>query len=120
MTERAGARRAAFIRLLFWGAALIALVMAVLPHPPALPGNPSDKVQHVMAFAALAGLGAAAYPRLPAIRLAAALSIFGLGIEIVQAIPALNRDSDWVDWAADTLACAAVLIGIALWRRRRR
>ena len=45
-------------RLLFWAAAIFALVMAVLPHPPELPGDPSDKLQHVAAFATLGLLGA--------------------------------------------------------------
>ena len=49
-----------FIRLLFWGAALFALIMALDPHPPSFPGEPSDKVEHMIAFAVLAALGAAA------------------------------------------------------------
>jgi hypothetical protein len=104
-------------RLLFWGAALFAFVMAVLPHPPQVPGHPSDKVEHVVAFATLAGLGAWAYGRAPLLRLAAGLSLFGALIELVQAIPALHRDSDALDWIADTVACGAVLL--AVWCRRR-
>ena len=104
-------------RLLFWAAALFAFVMAVLPHPPELPGEPSDKIQHVAAFATLGLLGAWAYARSPLLHLLAGLSLFGAVIEIVQAIPSLNRDSDVIDWIADTLACGIVL-GIAAWRRR--
>jgi len=50
-----GASRAS--RGLFWTAAAFALVMAIVPHPPELPGQPSDKVQHIVAFATLALLG---------------------------------------------------------------
>ena len=109
-----GSRR---LRALFWAAAAFAFVMAVLPHPPRLPGDPSDKVLHVTAFATLGLLGAFAYPSASALRLLIPLSLFGGLIELVQAIPALNRDSDLVDWVADTVAAAAaVLLVRRLWR----
>ncbi|HKX91573.1 MAG TPA: hypothetical protein VJM15_04010 [Sphingomicrobium sp.] len=107
----------AYARLLFWGAALFAFVMAALPHPPDLPGHPSDKVQHIIAFAALGALGAWAYPAARFLRIAAGLSLFGAAIELVQAIPALNRDSDLLDWLADTAAAALALL-LVRWRRR--
>ena len=106
-------------RLLFWAAAIFALVMAVLPHPPELPGNPSDKLEHVAAFATLGVLGAWAYAETSILPLFAGLSFFGAAIELVQGIPALHRDSDIKDWIADTLACGLVLLLIR-WRRLRR
>jgi hypothetical protein len=90
------------LRLAFWAAALFALVMALLPHPPAVPGDPNDKVQHVVAFATLGVLGGLAYPFLRRRLLVAALSLFGALIEVAQAIPMLHRDSDPLDWLADT------------------
>ncbi len=107
-------------RLLFWAAAAFAFVMAALPHPPHLPGEPSDKVQHVIAFATLGLLGAWAYARSSPWRLVLGLSLFGALIELVQAIPVLHRDSDVLDWLADTVAAALVLLLVAWWRRRRR
>jgi hypothetical protein len=107
-------------RVLFWAAGLFALVMALIPHPVELPGDPSDKVQHAVAFATLGPLGAWAFPRVTALRLLVLLSLFGVFIEVAQAIPALHRDSDPLDWVADTLACGVVLLAIALWKRRRR
>ena len=104
-------------RLLFWAAAAFAFVMAVLPHPPELPGQPSDKIQHMAAFATLGLLGAWAFPKTSTRRLVIGLSLFGAVIEIVQAIPVLHRDSDPLDWLADTIACAAVLIALR-WPRR--
>lgn len=97
-------------RLAFWSAALLALVMAVLPQPPQLPGSPSDKVQHVLAFVTLAGLSAWAYPRSGLLKAGLLLSAFGALIECVQLIPALHRDGNPVDWAVDTLAA-----GLTLW-----
>jgi len=109
-------RRAA--QPLFWAAAIFAFVMAAIPHPPDIPGNPSDKLQHIAAFATLSLLGAWAFPRLSLIQLLLRLSLFGAFIELVQAIPFLHRDSDPLDWIADTLACVAVLAAIAWWRAR--
>jgi len=105
-------------RALFWAATAFAFVMAVIPHPPQLPGEPSDKVQHIVAFATLGLLGAWAYVRAPLLRIALGLSLFGALIEVVQAIPALHRDSDLLDWLADTVACAVVLF-LVRWRRSR-
>jgi VanZ family protein len=92
--------------------------MAVVPHPPEIPGEPSDKVQHIAAFATLALLGSFAYPRAGLVKLLAGLSLFGALIEVVQAIPSLHRDSDVMDWLADTLA-AAVVLALVRWRRAR-
>jgi len=106
-------------RLLFWAAAIFAFVMAVVPHPPEVPGEPNDKVQHMVAFATLGFLGAWAYARASLIRLFVGLSLFGAFIEIVQAIPLLQRDSDVKDWVADTVACGAALLLVRLWRSRK-
>lgn len=106
-------------RLLFWAAALFAFVMAVLPHPPQVPGNPNDKVQHVTAFVTLSLLGSFAYPATALVQLLVRLSLFGAGIEIVQAIPALHRDSDFWDWVADTAAVVVALLIVRWWRSRR-
>ena len=115
---RLSRRSTRLLRLAFWGASLFAFVMAIWPLPVKLPGDPSDKVQHIIAFATLASLGSAAYQRWPLIRLGIGLSAFGALIEIVQLIPALNRDGDVVDWIADTLATSLVLALAALLRRR--
>jgi hypothetical protein len=92
--------------------------MAVLPHPPELPGHPNDKVQHIAAFATLALLGNFAYPWVALTGLLIRLSLFGAAIEVVQAIPALHRDSDVLDWLADTIAAATALLLVRWWRSR--
>jgi peptidoglycan/LPS O-acetylase OafA/YrhL len=107
------------LRLLFWAAALFALVMALIPHPPELPGNPNDKIQHMVAFATLGLLGSFAYPRTRPVRLIIGLSLFGALIEVLQAIPSLQRDSDPLDWVADTIACAIVVYAVRWWRAGR-
>lgn len=103
---------------MFWGAAAFAFSMAVLPHPPQVPLSPSDKVQHIIAFATLGLLAAWAYSATPVVQLVVRLSLFGAAIEVVQAIPVLHRDSDVLDWLADTAAAGLVLLLVA-WLRGR-
>jgi hypothetical protein len=105
-------------RVLFWLAAVFAFVMAVLPHPPDIPGNPNDKLQHIAAFTTLALFGGFAFPATAPLQLLLRLSLFGAFIEVVQAIPALHRDSDVWDWAADTIAVIVVLLLVRFWRKR--
>jgi VanZ family protein len=94
--------------------------MAVLPHPPQVPGDPSDKIQHIIAFTVLSGLAGASYRTTPLLAIGIRLSAFGALIEVVQAIPSLYRDSSALDWLADTGAVLVVLILVALIRRGRR
>jgi hypothetical protein len=103
-------RRLTILRTAFWAAALFALVMAILPQPPQLPGAPNDKLQHITAFLVLGGIASFAYPKTSPVFLGTGLSLFGAFIELVQYIPSLHRDSDPLDWIADTAAAALVLI----------
>jgi len=104
---------------LFSAAMLFGFVMAILPKPVALPGDPSDKVQHIIAFLVLAALASLAYPRVHPVKVALGLSVYGALIEFTQMIPALHRDAELLDWIADTVAAALVLILFALARRFR-
>ncbi len=97
-------------QLLFWSAIAFAFVMASLPQPPALPGDPSDKQLHMLAFLILATLAAFAFPGTSLLRIFLGLAAFGGAIEVVQAIPALKREASWLDWAADLFAAAAALL----------
>lgn len=100
-------------------AAIFALVMAILPQPPRMPGDPSDKTLHILAFGVLATLGCLAFPRARLIILILGLAAFGAGIELVQAIPILHRDSQFVDLVADVVA--VVLVALPLrWVQHRR
>lgn len=105
-------------RTAFWPAFAFALVMAVLPKPPELPTDAlGDKFQHMMAFFTLTVLAGTGWPKASLLRAALWLSLVGAGIEVVQTIPALNRDSDWRDWVADSLAIAAALVPVLAFRR---
>jgi hypothetical protein len=95
---------------LFWVCAVSAAVLALIPQPPHLAtGAFADKIEHMVAFAVLAALGMLAYPALSRLRLLLMLCAFGAGIELAQAIPALNRDSAFDDWVVDGAVTALVL-----------
>ena len=108
------------LRIAFWAAAALSLFMAELPKPPSLPGDPTDKVQHIIAFATLAALAAAAYPRTRLLAILIGLSAFGGAIEIFQMNPLISRDASWWDWIAETFAAGTVLFFVHRLRSKRR
>jgi hypothetical protein len=106
-------------RLLFWIALLGATGLALMPQPPQLPTDQfGDKVNHMIAFASLAALAALGWPRAERLRVVERLSFLGALIEVTQAMPALHRDCDIRDWAADTVAIVVVTLLFALLARR--
>ena len=98
-----------FFFVAFWAALIFAFVMAVLPKPPALPGEPGDKVQHIIAFVAITALARLAYPRVRALTLLLAFALFGALIEFAQMLPALGRTAALDDWLVDVVATIVVL-----------
>lgn len=93
------------LRPLFWLLLIFALVMALLPKPPSLPIDRfGDKFEHMLAFAALAGVANLGWRHVAAWRTALQLSAFGALIEVLQMTPALHRDADVRDWIADSIA----------------
>lgn len=106
--------RILIMRFVFFGAVLFAMVMASLPQPPQIPGQPSDKVQHIIAFAVLTLLARLAFPATKRWKLFACLAALGALIELVQTIPPLHRDASVLDWLADCGAVAVVMGIMAL------
>jgi hypothetical protein len=102
----------------FFAALIFTFYSAVIPPAQAVQLAPWDKAEHFMAFYALAGLGAAAFPKLPLWVIALLLSAFGALIEFVQGLDIVHRDMDFWDWVADTLAIGAALAPMLLvwWR----
>ena len=58
----------------------------------------------------VAGLARLGFPDTSQWRIIERLSFLGAAIEVFQSSPALNRDCDVWDWAADTLAAAVMVI----------
>ena len=97
---------------LFLAALAFTLFMALDPLPPHLPIDPlGDKAEHMLAFFTLTTLARIGFPRVAPLRLAEHLSFLGALIEVAQASPHINRDCDWKDWVADTLA---ILLALAV------
>ena len=69
----------------------------------------NDKAQHSLAFVTLSVLAAGGWPDAPLLRVGERLSFVGALIEVVQAIPALHRDCDIMDWLTDTVAIIVAL-----------
>lgn len=107
------------LTITFWAALAFAFIMAVLPLPPELPGQPSDKLQHIAAFATLAVLGSSAFVDTSLRRLALWLVAFGALIETTQAIPFLHRSSDLRDWLVDAIAVAVTLLLVNIARNQK-
>lgn len=99
-------------QVLFWLALVFACVMAFLPKPPHTPlDRLGDKVQHMIAFATLAGLATLAFGREARWRIIERLCSLGAVIEVIQSIPWIHRTSDVRDWIAD---CVVVVIAVAI------
>ena len=112
--------RPATYRMVFWLATAFAIVMAVLPQPPYTPVREfGDKVEHIVAFAMLATLACLGFREVARRLIVERLSFLGAAIEVVQSIPALNRDCDVRDWLVDTAAVALVALVFAVWEKRR-
>jgi len=106
-------------RASFWVTAVAVFLAAVIPpsdHPPDLFGW--DKANHFFAFYVLAVIGAAAFPRSSLVVLGLGLAGFGAAIEVIQAIPLLQRDCDIVDWLTDSAAVLAALGPLAIFHWR--
>jgi hypothetical protein len=102
----------------FFSALLFTFYCAVVPPSHAIQLVPWDKAEHFIAFYALTGLAASAFPRRSLLAIGVSLSAFGALIEIVQGTPIVHRDMDFWDWVADTLAIGAALAPMLLvwWR----
>ena len=107
-------------RCAFFAALIFTFYSAVIPPGHAVQLVPWDKAEHFIAFYALTGLAAAAFPAGRLWVIAVVLSLFGALIEFVQGLPIVNRDRDFWDWVADSIAIAAALSPMLLvwWRAR--
>ncbi len=107
-------------RIALAGAAGLTLIEALTPpryHPLQL--VPWEKGDHVIAFVVLGAAAALAFPRFGLIAIGAILIGFGAAIELLQALPWVDRDPNPVDVGWDALGCVAALAAISLLRRRR-
>lgn len=108
--------------LAFWFTAFVALGLALWPGDGGAPRLFGwDKLEHITAFVTLTLLGRFAYPGLARVWLFAGLSGFGIAIELLQMIEALNRSASPYDVGANTVGILAGLAAAAIagWIARR-
>ena len=108
------------VRCAFFAALIFTFYSAVIPPTNAVQLVPWDKAEHFIAFYALTGLAAAAFPAGRLWIIAVLLSLFGALIEFVQGLPGVHRDRDFWDWVADSIAIIAALSPMLLvwWRAK--
>lgn len=107
----------------FWRTALglltaVVLYFALMPHPPHALDTGWDKMNHALAFAALAVCSCFSGPATPRrLLLAGALLVaFGGMIELLQSqIP--GRDAEWGDLLADTIGMVVGMLSALSARR---
>jgi len=107
-----------------WALLLLAGLVAVLaltPTPPRQMDLGWDKLNHAMAFAALAVCAVFGWPSSRAARLAVlpALLVYGGAIELLQRLVP-NRSGEWADLGADAIGIGIGAWLALLWLRRRR
>ena len=88
-------------------AIILILILGLLPQQIAVHMSSSDKIDHFAAFAVLMILGQLAFPARFHVALGLGLIGFGALIEVLQAVPELNRSPDLLDWLVEI---AAVLV----------
>lgn len=85
-------------------------------------GLPWDKANHAVAFLTWTILAGCGWPRAGFPRLAAVMLALGIGIELIQGLPAVGRDADVWDVVADMTGflagCGLLAAATALGRRR--
>jgi len=104
-------------RLALLGSAAAVLLWLCLAPSRDLPRvNLWDKAEHAGAWAVLAGLGVALFPRRPG-RIAGFALALGAAVEVLQGLLPFGRDADWRDLVGDAAGIAFALLVAALARR---
>ncbi|HAU22305.1 MAG TPA: hypothetical protein DCS24_06870 [Erythrobacter sp.] len=103
-------RQEHFWRGLFFITIALVIGFACAPALPA--GLPllNDKLLHFGAFAALTVMALLAFRKARAVMVLMGLSGLGLAIELLQAMPFINRSAEGMDWLVDVLAIAFLLV----------
>lgn len=98
-------------RILFYSVLVLGCLLAFSPANNGLHSLVNDKLLHGAGFCVLALLSSLAHPNVAPWKLIVALSLFGLGIEIIQAYLPYRSFSVW-DWLADIIGLLAYFVAI--------
>lgn len=103
-------------QLPLFAAAGAILVLANLAPGVLQLGSPSDKLNHMLAFAVLTPLALIAFPRASALWVFVGLALFNAAIELSQAVLGQGREPDPLDWIAGVLATIPILAVVGGYR----
>ena len=106
------------LRFLFLAAAAGATLFALAPQQFSPSLGVSDPVTHGLAFFALAALAALAFSETSLWRIWTGLALLGGVIELLQAIPVLQRGHSFSEWLVDVLAAGLALSCVYIGTRR--
>ena len=115
-----GQARRRLFRMLTLLVALAVVWLAVRPSTGMTTGLPWDKANHAAAFLVLTVLTGCGWPGIGLWRMAMLMLAAGIGIELVQGLPAVGRDADVVDVVADLVGMTLgwMILGPCGFRRR--
>ena len=100
---------------MFWLALLGVLVLSLVPAGTSLPTTGWDKTNHLLGFAVLSLLARCAYARLGVVGTLVGLLLFGVLIELLQAMTP-DRFSEWGDLVANGVG---IVVGLVLFQAGR-
>lgn len=96
---------------------VVVVVMAVASFPGwAL--QDFDAALHFAAFAVITGLTVLALPRVALSHIFVGLATLGGVTELLQFLPGIRRQPDWIDFAFNVFGITIMLVVVAMWRRR--
>lgn len=115
VSEMSSVIRVVYARFLFAGILMVVLACAFTPIVAlSSAGQISDKLGHFGAFSVLVISGALAFPMLKLRYLALILLSLGIGIELIQTHPLINRTAEWGDVFSDAIGivfgCGTIII----------
>jgi VanZ family protein len=99
-----------------WILVVLAVIASIIP-PTDLPqiGGVSDKLEHVVAYSALALWFAGIYPKSRYPMIGIALLVMGIVVEGLQGAMNLGRDADMRDVYANTIGIVSGLLLALIW-----
>jgi VanZ family protein len=99
-----------------WILVVLAVIASIIP-PTDLPqiGGVSDKLEHVVAYSALALWFAGIYPKSRYPMIGVALLVMGIVVEGLQGAMNLGRDADMRDVYANTIGIVSGLLLALIW-----
>jgi VanZ family protein len=99
-----------------WILVVLAVIASIIP-PSDLPlmGGVSDKLEHVVAYSALALWFAGIYPKSRYPMIGVALLVMGIVVEGLQGAMNLGRDADMRDVYANTIGIVSGLLLALIW-----